>query len=281
MLFGKFAVTAWTFDVCPNSLLNSCVHNVQVLELLSSSPRAIDIYSHCAMSSVVEFAPTNMDEYILPTSGYPPKMFVRRGDKGHAAEAPRSLNDYISAEEKLEIALEMAKAIAVMHGFKDGVIANADVQIGQFFRGSDGVIKIVDYNRAEPLLYDRKDGRYCPWTNGYPGEGTLRAPEENIDAPLTEQVDVFSLGNVFFALLTGTHVWHGHRDFDKRIHRIVEGEQRKIPDFYYKEPSSRLLAEAITMCWTYYAEERPSIFDLVQLLEQAVAEHPVIEDSWG
>ena len=29
-------------------------------------------------------------------------------------------------------------------------------------------------------------------------DGSLRAPEENVDAGLTEQVDVFSLGNVFY-----------------------------------------------------------------------------------
>ena len=258
-----------------------CVHRFQVLDLLSSSPRAVDIYAHCAMSSVIEFAPTDMDEYILPTGGYPPKRFVRRGAKGDGAEERRPLNDYISAEEKLDIALGMAKALAAMHGFEDGAIANVDVQVGQFFRGRDGVVKIVDYNRAEPLMYDRKHDRYCRWTNGYPGEGTLRSPEENIDAPLTEQIDVFSLGNVFYALLTGTHVWHGTRDFDSRIERIVEGEQRQIAEFYYKAPSSRLLAETITMCWTYYPEERPSIFRVVEFLERAVAEHPVVEDKWG
>ena len=149
---------------------------LQVIELLSSSPHAIDIYSHCAMSSVIEFAPTEMEEYILPTKGFSPKKLVRRGIKNNDLEEENKnspLNDYISPEEKLEIALEMAKCIAAMHGFEDGAIAHVDVQVGQFFRGKDGRIKIVDYNRAEPLLYDAKNEEYCRWANGRPGDGSV------------------------------------------------------------------------------------------------------------
>jgi len=260
--------------------------DAMVIELLSSSPHAIDIYSHCAMSSVIEFAPTEMEEYILPTKGFSPKTLVRRratknndlDEHEHVEHSP--LNDYISPEEKLEIALEMAKCIAAMHGFEDGAIAHVDVQVGQFFRGKDGRIKIVDYNRAEPLLYDAKNEEYCRWANGRPGNGSLRAPEENTDAPLTEKIDVYSLGNVFYALLTGTVVWEKY-GYDERTHNIVEGIQLPIPAFYNESPSSRLLVRAIEACWTYEVEERPSVFDLVELLEQAVAEHPVVDEAWG
>ena len=158
--------------------------DAMVIELLSSSPRAIDMYSHCSLSSVIEFAPTDMEGYIFPTDGFSPKTFVRRGEEkdddglDNDDEHHEPINNHISAEEKLEIALEMAKCIADMHGFEDGVIVNVDVQLGQFFKGQDGKIKIVDYNRAEPLLYDRKKEEYCRWANGSPGEGTLRSPEE-------------------------------------------------------------------------------------------------------
>ena len=141
--------------------------DAMVIELLSSSSRAIDMYAHCSLSSIIEFAPTNMEDYIFPTKGFQPKKFVRRGDKDYVDSAiddePQPVNDHISMEEKLEIALEMAKCIAAMHGFEDGVIVNVDVQLGQFFRGRDGMVKIVDFNRAEPMLYDRETEQYCRW----------------------------------------------------------------------------------------------------------------------
>ncbi len=146
--------------------------DAMVMEQLTSSPRAIDIYSHCAMSSIIEFAPVDMEDYIMPTLGYTPKKILRRGAK-LKDEWDRPLNSNISPEEKLEIALEMAKCLAVMHGYEGGPIVNVDVQVGQFFRGRDGVMKIVDFNRAEPLMYDTRVEQYCRWTNGEPTDGQV------------------------------------------------------------------------------------------------------------
>jgi hypothetical protein len=148
--------------------------DAMVMELLSSSPRAIDIYCHCAMSSVTEFAPTDMEEYIMPTAGYTPKSILR-GTK-HDDESERPLNDHISPEDKLEIALEMAKCVSVLHGYKDGPIVHVDIKVDQFFRGRDGYIKMIDYNRAEALLYDEENEEYCKWTNGRPADVNVSQP---------------------------------------------------------------------------------------------------------
>lgn len=98
-----------------------------------------------------------------------------------------------------------------------------------------------------------------------------------MDDYLTEAIDVFSLGNVLYALLTGTRVWLNYSKED-RIYNIVEGITQHIPDSYNNTPSSRLLVEAIQKCWTYDVEERPSIFWLVEFLTKAVAEYPVVDE---
>jgi hypothetical protein len=157
--------------------------DAMVMELLSSSPRAIDIYCHCAMSSVTEFAPTDMEEYIMPTAGYTPKSILRGSKQDDVSERP--LNDHISPEEKLEIALEMAKCVAVLHGYKDGPIVHVDIKVDQFFRGRDGYIKMIDYNRAEALLYDEENEDYCKWTNGRPADVNVSQPWQKL------QNDVF------------------------------------------------------------------------------------------
>eukprot|EP00571_Detonula_confervacea_P012483 CAMPEP_0172305380 /NCGR_PEP_ID=MMETSP1058-20130122/6681_1 /TAXON_ID=83371 /ORGANISM="Detonula confervacea, Strain CCMP 353" /LENGTH=697 /DNA_ID=CAMNT_0013016963 /DNA_START=1 /DNA_END=2094 /DNA_ORIENTATION=+ len=243
--------------------------DAMLLELLTSSPRAANIYSHCAMSSMIEFAPVDIEEYILPTGGGTPKQILRRGAK-HESKLEAPLNDHISPEEKLEIALEMAKCIAVMHGFKDGPIAHVDVQIGQFFRGRDGFIKLVDYNRAEPILYNEEKEEYCKWINGPGGDGTYRAPEENSNRPLTEKMDVYSLGNVFYSILTGKLVWDQY-ELEVTMERIITGDTMEIEDFYRKSTNSRtrILVRAIESCWTTDAKDRPSIFQVVDFLERA------------
>lgn len=244
--------------------------DAMVMELLSSSPRVTDIYSHCAMSSVTEFAPTDMETYIMPTTGFTPKSIVR-GSK-RKMEPDRPLNDHISPEEKLEIALEMAKCIAVLHGFKDGPIVHVDVKTDQFFRGRDGIIKMIDYNRAEALLYDTENDAYCRWTNGQPSNGQFRAPEESVDGALSETIDVFSLGNALYSLLTGKMVWENEGvDVDEMHNRIIHGYTVPIPDHYKDSPSSSALVGVIRDCWTYSAKYRISIFEVIHSLEEAVA----------
>ena len=97
------------------------------MELLTSSPRIVDIYQFCGMSSIIEYAPENFEKLIMPTGG----------EKDDDDDDPTPVNN-IKPERKFEMALELAKGIAAMHGHVDGVIANVDVQAGQFCRGRDG-----------------------------------------------------------------------------------------------------------------------------------------------
>jgi len=103
-----------------------------VMELLTSTPRAANIFSYCGTSSITEYAPIDIDDYVYPTSGHTPKKLRHKPDEYPYVELP--LNNHISPEDKLEIALEMAKCLAAMHGYSDGPIVNVDVQLGQFFR---------------------------------------------------------------------------------------------------------------------------------------------------
>ena len=132
-----------------------------VMELLTSSPWIADIYSFCALSSIIEYAPGNIEKLVLPTGG------EKEDD-----DDPTPVNT-IKPQRKLEMALELAKGIATMHGHSDGVIANVDVQIGQFCRGRDGLIKVLDFNRAEVLLYDEEQEEYCRFENGPPPDGSV------------------------------------------------------------------------------------------------------------
>ena len=133
-----------------------------VMEQLTSSNRITNIYSFCATSSLVEYAPGNLNKYVMPTDG------VKEVDD----DDPTPVNN-IGAEEKLEMSLELAKGLAAMHGHSGGVIANVDVQLGQFSRGKDGLIKILDFNRAEAMLYDEIEEDYCKFENGSPPDGSV------------------------------------------------------------------------------------------------------------
>lgn len=137
-----------------------------VMEQLTSSNRITNIYSFCATSSLVEYAPGNLNKYVMPTDG------MKEVDDEIDDDDPTPVNN-IGAEEKLEMSLELAKGLAAMHGHSGGVIANVDVQLGQFSRGKDGLIKILDFNRAEAMLYNEIKNEYCKFENGSPPDGSV------------------------------------------------------------------------------------------------------------
>jgi hypothetical protein len=80
---------------------------------------------------------------------------------------------------------------------------------------------------------------------------------------------VFSLGNAFYSLLTGRIVWE-NVEMRERDRRIISGETLYIPDYYKDSPSFSALAGVIEACWKYSPEDRPSIFEVVNMLEEAV-----------
>jgi serine/threonine protein kinase len=83
-----------------------------------------------------------------------------------------------------------------------GIMVHADIQPGQFLTTKDGRLKLNDFNRAQILLYSDEEQAYCRYKNGY-GNGNFRAPEEYVNMPINEKVDVWSFGNIVYALLTG------------------------------------------------------------------------------
>jgi serine/threonine protein kinase len=100
-----------------------------------------------------------------------------------------------------------------------------------------------------------------------------RSPEEYYDLGLNQQVDVYSLGNNMYALLTGLWVFYDTDDHKTVTKRVKAGKKPYI-DPRYKERSlaDAKLAEIIDKCHSYYAKDRPSIFEIVIFLRDALKE---------
>lgn len=111
-----------------------------------------------------------------------------------------------------------------------------------------------------------------PWTNC----GALlqwRSPEEYLLEPETEKIDVFSLGNVLYFLLTGKE------PFDKMtapeaIKLIKKGKRLSVP----KEIRSSThlfdttVLKALDMCYVYDHKKRSSAREVADLFHQAIGE---------
>jgi len=244
--------------------------DAMVAERLTSSPRIYDIYGFCGLSILSEFFPYgDVEDQAVTGSGY------LLSDKEHEAEESNELKSYneFSSEDKLVMSLQMAEALADLHGDIYGIIVHQDVQLSQYLTSSDKKrVKLNDFNRAEFMLWDDKGNEYCKYAEGH-GNGNWRSPEEYFDHDLTEEVDVFSLGNNMYSILTGLYVFYDEEDDEKVKERVKAGEKAYI-DPRYKERSlaETKLAEIIDRCHSYNPEDRPSIFSVVKFLRDALTD---------
>ena len=132
-------------------------------------------------------------------------------------------------------------------------------------------MKLNDFNRAEMPLWDDRRQEYCRYRNGR-GQGFWRSPEEYKNEPLTEAIDVWSLGNNLYGLLTGVNPLY---DFDTGPvpKRIIHGETGYIdPRYFKRSKAEKSLAVVIQKCYKYLPEDRPTVFEVVQELDRAVSE---------
>lgn len=133
-----------------------------IMERLSSSPRIVDIYGYCGTSMIVEYVEMEVEERIVPGTGYISSELQAKHDWYDI----RPRNEF-TVEAKLDIALTMAESLADLHGFKDGVIVHDDVQLCQWLRKKKtGQLKLGDFNRAGLMLWDERGGKYCKYSNG-------------------------------------------------------------------------------------------------------------------
>jgi hypothetical protein len=138
-----------------------------VMERLTSADHIVNIYGLCGASMLVEAVPFEVEEYVVPGDGYM--------NPGHLNDTydVNPQNSY-DATEKLQMALEMAESIAVMHGFEGGVIVHDDIQLCQWLRTREGKLKLGDFNRAVIRLWNVEKQEYCKHNNGL-GYGNVRA----------------------------------------------------------------------------------------------------------
>eukprot|EP00977_Amphora_coffeiformis_P000908 scaffold190_cov171-Amphora_coffeaeformis.AAC.33 len=163
-----------------------------VNEAIGPHPLVVDMYGFCALSLFIE----------AMKRGDAEKPSVPKYRRKKCKQTPKmDGDDLVEMNElkpttKLEWALEMAEAVALLHNHRRGVIVHDDIQLSQFLIGPEGHLKMGDFNRAEFMLYDEEHKEYCRYRNGA-GHGDWRAPEEYHDYPLNEKIDVWSLGMNF------------------------------------------------------------------------------------
>jgi hypothetical protein len=215
---------------------------------LTSSPLIVDIYAHCSNTAIFDFA----------GGGDLFDLFEDRPD--------------VSRQELLQIAYNVSLSVHHAHNFNSEgkpTMAHTDIKPDQFIF-QDGYFKLSDFNRVRFLMWNRERDLQCGFLVAKNG-GEYRSPEEYSYEPETEKVDVFSLGNVLYYLLTRHEPWEDYKS--KQVYDLVKlGQRPKIPDEIYHSPHifERYIIKAMEMAWIHEHRERPGALEVANAIKEGL-----------
>ncbi len=102
----------------------------------------------------------------------------------------------------------------------------------------------------------------------------VRCPEEYAYEDASEKVDVYSLGNTLYFLLTKTDPWEGFRS-KAVFEEVMAGNRPEIPKEILESDSiyDRYMIQAIKMAWTHDQYKRPGAQEVAHRLMEGIQEY--------
>lgn len=216
------------------------------MERLTKSPNVVNIFGFCGNSGIFEYASDgDMEKAILEKEGQRQRL---------------------SKIRMMQLALQVSLAITDLHIVeKEPPIVHADISPAQFVL-IDGVYKLNDFNRCRYLRRNVTSSGICGFKVGN-NPGRRRAPEEYKYELEDEKIDVFSMGHIFYSILTGKQPFLDY-DQKKVYKKVMKGDLPLLDDELQEssDPVHVVLKTAMKMCYTYKAKERPSASEVLKYL---------------
>ena len=221
------------------------------MDELTASRLVVDMYGYCANTGLFDWG----------EGGDLTNIFQRNPD----------ISDY----QLLQIAYNVSMSIHDAHHFDDrgrATMAHTDIKPDQFLY-QDGYYRLTDFNRVRFLSWNEEDNTECGFRVQKNG-GLWRAPEEYSYRIETEKVDVYSLGNVLFFLLTGENPWKP-LPLKEIYEKVMNGDRPPIPQEMRdsNEIFDRYMIQAMQMAWTHERTQRPGAFEVAQKLKEGIEEY--------
>ncbi|CAJ1965836.1 unnamed protein product [Cylindrotheca closterium] len=260
-----------------------------VMDVLTKSPNIVNLFAYCGNSILTEYLAMDLEAYLRPRSRRKRRKKVRRGQKEEESLTEHQAPRVTTPEERLDLALQTAKALQVLHEYD---IIHADLQSKQFLVDFDDdnsttrvTIKLNDFNRCRFLPREQNNSSLpmnssvvvppfpppppiCPIMIPT-APGLARSPEEYEMQPLTTQLDVYSLANVWYQILTGSSPWVDQANTNVVKNLILDGKKPPLP---VDQTNNNTTTDSVVADWLYSAYEidpnqRATAKDLVQGLE--------------
>jgi serine/threonine protein kinase len=176
---------------------------------------------------------------------------------------------------RLKIAIDIASGLADVHsidGEKYASFVHLDINPANVV-SIGGTLKLNDFNIGILRRWNTTSNTPCGIPAQYPNP-QWRSPEEARGAKdLTEKVDIFSMGHIFFRLICGHEPWNkfevgGMPPKAELNEKVKNGILPRIPDEILKSKDQEVVAirDAMLQCYTYDPIQRSSARNIVNKL---------------
>ena len=222
----------------------------------------LPMYHYCGLANIVPFADGNLEEWIH--------------DNRHSGER-------LDPTDTLRLALQAARGLYQAHMYWNGrpSYVHADLNPSQFLvfiPKSDGsnndtvlpILQINDFNQGRFLTRSITTNETCPFRSCSKNlRGNRYHTPERFQGCVdqNEGIDSFSLGGVFFNLLTnGFDPYYDHRNY---YTPIKKGELPHIPRrLDLDHPAYDALIDVMYRCMASELNDRPSSLEVVHMLAE-------------
>ena len=89
----------------------------------------------------------------------------------------------------------------------------------------------------------------------------------------TEKVDIYSMGNIFYTMLTDLDPWEDTRT-EKAQKAVMNGERPEVPDEVKSstDPADVAIKKMMYKCWAHKPEDRPRARTVADFLAKKLKE---------
>ncbi|CAM9106403.1 unnamed protein product [Pylaiella littoralis] len=223
------------------------------LDQVKDHPNIVHVLGLCDCDMVTEYFPYYMDVVLMGP--------VSSSSDGNDS---REELPHIPMRHVVRMALEAARGLQALHEMPGGPVVHADLQPRQLLLDKSGTVKVNDLNRCRFMGRDA-DGKPCPF-NISKANGVWRSPEEFAGEELTEKLDIYSMGNIFWAML-GRDAPFVRDDYYKG--KVLSGERPKVDPSWHPE-----FVQLFQDMWQRDPKARPDAREVVLRLEKMYAELP-------
>jgi serine/threonine protein kinase/Tfp pilus assembly protein PilF len=189
---------------------------------------------------------------------------------------------HLQVSEAVDVAIQVASALAVAH---EAGIIHRDIKPENIMLRPDGYVKVLDFGVAKlaqqeaPTAMPKDEALLLVETNLGSVLGTVRymSPEQTCGAPVDKRTDIWSLGIVFYEMLTGHTPFTGDTP-QEVMTSILEMEPPPLTSYVKQTPAD--LQQIISKTLRKDREERyHTAQELLQVLKNLRHKLEVVAES--